>query len=889
MTKVSSDPVMASPGSFASGSVQGDPEHELSPISHDRPLTRPKQRDGQVQGNLQQAQPKHEMAVSSPPQLDLHARSRFGQGHSHDSWMQSQGRSNLAPRGGEGTSLPSRPAAQLGSFQQRNYTAPSISQRGPRVDSSTAVAASPPRGSGGGGGGNWNGGRNGKGRGGGRPYGQSRYEAGYHSQPADFSHDHQQPWKDPSWRRQPNEPPATHECRNENRNGSFAYRPCHCARCNERNRSVWVTVHERNEIHPADVGARLRHGMGGRFGEVEAVFPTPSYDGLGFIVRFRNESSVPMALEFASGLIPERQLSLNISAVHGSKWVNSTWQFPVPMAPDQGRMPPVNPGAAVAAGGYPVLNMYGMHPIPDHSAQASPMYPVFHGPVSPPVGMPAALPMGYNNNHGSTSPVMMAPPPVACRPYHDDGHNYNPTVPASISPITILKPDKGEDTKAVVDEVAQTKPPSEEALGGNVVAAKPCSPLKKTHEARVSLPTLSPKKVVKEVEKEEAPPCTVQVPDAIVDDVGKEAATTMDVKEANVGEVKDEGVKAKEAKVEETKVEETKVGEAKVEASQAEESKAGESKLADNNKQKNTKHATDQQKESTVVEDKTTTKAGKDVEVQPKEEKQRVPSIFTEEQIEDRRRAWDRIPMPLNPQKARKPAVESTSKPTASKTEQKPASDAIKAGSDGGASSVKEAPTTDKGTTRRQDGNAQTVGPRHERGQSQESTTTIGRDTAKKSRRKKNKSSRGTLPTMWGPQAGEGSQQQTPSTPKADEKRPKSSMSTTTTGSPSTSVHGAAAEEGRARDKTPSRARQAYRADAGGSLRQEKKRRGRAPAVDDFDSSSNGTMTPSSSSSSSSLTLLTPLQRLLQQQQEQRRDLESPAGINSSSMEEEAP
>ncbi|RDA91170.1 hypothetical protein CP533_4820 [Ophiocordyceps camponoti-saundersi (nom. inval.)] len=817
MTEVSRRPITDSPES-ANGSIEADPEFDLSPPSRDWPLTRRKQRDGRAQG--QHEQPRHETAVSSPADLDRpasHMRSKHGQGQSQNSWTQSQSRSIMASRGGETFSLPARPMAQTGGPQQRNYTAPPAGPRGSRADS--VAAASPPRG-GGGGGGNWNGGRHhGKGRGGGRSHGQPRYEAGHNSPQADYTYDHQS-WRESSWRRPLNEPLATQECRNDNRNGNFSYRPCNCPRCNERNRSVWVVVHERPEIHPADVGARLRHGMGGRFGDVETVIPTNSYDGIGFIVRFRNESSVPMALEFASGLIPEKQLSLAISAVYGSKWVNSTWQYPMSMPHDQGRIPPVNQGPA---GGYPVLNMYGMHPIPDHAAQASPIYPVFHGSVNPPVGLPGP-PMGYNSNHSNTSPVMMAPPPVAYQPYHDDGYKSS-TVPTNISPMTILKSDRSEATKPVMDEAAQTKPPSEEALGG-VVAVKPCSPQKKSHEARVSLPTSSPQKVVKEVEKKKAPRCDVQPFDAMVKNLLGGASATETKQEKEVG--------VKEAHIGEVKADEAKTGEVK----------------AEEPKQKDSKEATDKQKESTIVQDKTkTTTAGKDNEVQPKEEKQRVSSIFTEQQIEDRRRAWDRIPMPLNPQKGKKAAVENTNKPTASTAEQKPASDATKAGSDGGAKSVKGATTTaDKGSIRRQDGNAQHAGPHHERGRSQDMST--GRDTAKKSKRnKKSKSSRGTLPVLWGPQAGESSQQG-PSTAGAYENAPE-----TTSESPSAADYGA-------RDRTPPRPRQAYRADAGGSIRQDKKRRGRATgtAADDFDSSSsNGTPTPSSSSSS--LTLLTTPQQ----------------------------
>jgi len=83
-----------------------------------------------------------------------------------------------------------------------------------------------------------------------------------------------------------NEAHAQGRCRNEHHNGGkFSYKPCSCFKCNVNNRSVMVRVDESPETPVMEVQAKIKHGLGERFGDVDAVFPTELQDGVGFIVR----------------------------------------------------------------------------------------------------------------------------------------------------------------------------------------------------------------------------------------------------------------------------------------------------------------------------------------------------------------------------------------------------------------------------------------------------------------------------------------------------------------------------------------------------------------------------------------------------------------------------
>ncbi|PFH60631.1 hypothetical protein XA68_10591 [Ophiocordyceps unilateralis] len=828
------------------------------PLGQTTKLPRQKQRDGRAQARNNVPS---NVVVSSPPYLDRPAfdtrpeMSRYGQSHTHDARMQTQGRLNSSgagPRGGAAAPLPSRPPVPSG--PQRNYTAPPSAQRGPRVESGGGPPVTSPRG------GNWNGGRKGRGRGGGS-YGQQRGE--FHGG-GDVFYDQQQAgggWKD-SWRRQHGSFNETAECRNDGRHGHVGYRPCSCVRCNERNRSVWVVVHERPEVHPSDVGARLRHGMGPRFGDVEAVLTVNCHDGVAFIVRFRNESSVPLALEFLSGLIPEKQLSLAISAVHGSKWVNSTWQNPMPVPHEQSRMPAVvSPGLS-----YPV-NPYGMHhqhhPLADPGA-ASPSYPVFHGPgqMNMAVGVPPHL-VGYNTS-------MMPPPVPPNRPqgshgWDRAGSSRNSTASLEFSPKEILKPVRSQVFQPTVNEEVQSKPPSEEALGGATAIAfydKSGSPDKqqhrdsKAHETRVSLPTTMFEHGSQ----------------------GKKAEMEMAV---TTGAVADYSMPPPQP-----------VGEAP-QPCVAETTKQAEEggKQLKNEKQvnKDEEVAVEQHKEPVVAEDKEPAEdLADEVKVQSKAEKQRKPSIFTEEEIEGRLRAWDRIPMPLDPLKAKKTASSSTEGAVPDREETESAN---KKSGHGGQKNLEirtaeteaatrqdaklgqtgtNSPEKNKGvksgdgadghfrrggrqgqaSTRRGDENTE-AGAGSQAGGKQSTQTGQSHDNSnresmnmKKSKKKKNKLSRGTLPALWTPPStGEATTAATPASPhrtdQAEELPLGEGQQKPTMASESKGTTTSRTPLRKGKDKGPSSGGKGYRADSGGSLRQDKKRRNRGNNAEGLESSSN--------------------------------------------------
>lgn len=185
--------------------------------------------------------------------------------------------------------LPARPPF-VGTTPQRNYTAPGVQPVGrgssgaghSLAEAGTdAVSMSPKNG-------NWQGGRGGKGKGRHGSYGGHLNDPNFMPQPGD-KHPYYQngPWKGP-WRYQAgpqNEAHANTECRNNNATGSFMYRPCACLLCSQRNRSVWVVVNERPDTPVTDVQSRLKYGLGGRFGDVDGVFPIQCHDGVAFIVR----------------------------------------------------------------------------------------------------------------------------------------------------------------------------------------------------------------------------------------------------------------------------------------------------------------------------------------------------------------------------------------------------------------------------------------------------------------------------------------------------------------------------------------------------------------------------------------------------------------------------
>ncbi|KAM3456341.1 hypothetical protein NHJ6243_008210 [Beauveria neobassiana] len=111
-----------------------------------------------------------------------------------------------------------------------------------------------------------------------------------------------------------------------------SYIECGCHVCALRNRSIWVRVADRHNIPVMEVQTRLRFGVESRFGRVEDVnFAGPRErpgPAMNFIVRFCSEDSVCQALAHGGGRIEEKGIKISISPMFRSKWIMAPSQFP---------------------------------------------------------------------------------------------------------------------------------------------------------------------------------------------------------------------------------------------------------------------------------------------------------------------------------------------------------------------------------------------------------------------------------------------------------------------------------------------------------------------------------------------------------------------------------
>ncbi|KAG5941243.1 hypothetical protein E4U59_001848 [Claviceps monticola] len=104
----------------------------------------------------------------------------------------------------------------------------------------------------------------------------------------------------------------------------YEYNDCGCGDCSGKNKSVWVRVRNR-DFDNNDILARLKFGVGTRFGDVDDVVPVPHRTGSAFIVRFQSEDSVAEALGMEHLDLPKTNLSISIEPTHRSKWIVKTY------------------------------------------------------------------------------------------------------------------------------------------------------------------------------------------------------------------------------------------------------------------------------------------------------------------------------------------------------------------------------------------------------------------------------------------------------------------------------------------------------------------------------------------------------------------------------------
>ncbi|KAF4441350.1 hypothetical protein F53441_12060 [Fusarium austroafricanum] len=113
------------------------------------------------------------------------------------------------------------------------------------------------------------------------------------------------------------------------------YVHCSCQVCESRNRSVHVAVEACQETSSQDLLARIKPGLAMLYGHVEDVCTLPPKKEQGrFIVRFADPSSVGRALEVGGDHMREQGISVTFSPVWGSKWTVSK-QTPTRPVPGQ--------------------------------------------------------------------------------------------------------------------------------------------------------------------------------------------------------------------------------------------------------------------------------------------------------------------------------------------------------------------------------------------------------------------------------------------------------------------------------------------------------------------------------------------------------------------------
>ncbi|KAL7795849.1 hypothetical protein V8C37DRAFT_414555 [Trichoderma ceciliae] len=442
-------------------------------------------------------------------------------------------------------------------------------------------------------------------------------------------------------------------CRNPVGSNLVDYCHCTCSQCSERNRSIWVRVSPESFMSIMEVQVFLKFGIGNRFGQVEEAYPAPSQRRDAFIVRFVKESSVPQALAFGGGIIPEKNVRIAIQPVHRSKWMKHQQQQQprkVSSSPNAHQQPIRNIS--------PQSNMnltYSQTATPSPSLAPSHIRKPELGQLENPSGPSgaSALTQAYVSRQGvaqqiellvseSACGTILAEPPnqiLMSAPIHHivalkEGRMYpepEPTSPGVMTSVPIQNIKK--------KSISQPKPPLEETLGGkddNCGIVTPgghdstcCSPKK----ARVALSS-TPMEPTSHPGLASGANLSKSPYTATEDGSHTQKRRERDAKEFSA-------VGKKDRRRSTTVFIEN-------------DGQDGESN--------NNILASSGQKKTQQFAPKTMEKLALAVTTSPEKRPEsasmngyiRISSIFTEEEIKERKQAWNRIPMPLDPRKSKK-------------------------------------------------------------------------------------------------------------------------------------------------------------------------------------------------------------------------------------------
>ncbi|KAF4978495.1 hypothetical protein FZEAL_5141 [Fusarium zealandicum] len=418
-------------------------------------------------------------------------------------------------------------------------------------------------------------------------------------------------WNNPTWRRSgSNSTPLQVVCQNtQGAQGTNDYVPCSCEMCNTRNRSIHVRVEGHHQHPTKDLQTRIKGGLSDSYGFVEEVYPVSSQAPGKFMVRFRNETSVADALAVGGGILSGRGIAISITPALRSKWMT----LPVSVHHNRGTHNhplPTQPAAQLSS--VPPLP----HPTNVSMAVASPgilgapvLLPGMIHPVATKMqmvpgefGLPAyyqpesqTSPSGFVRSFSGQLPAATQPAVDPHHYLHQEHRMISTPLAGSFPPCSPVF-----DPQTALGENLQSKPPAEEALdeihdGVQDGMASPRSDGSKASGIRAR------------VSLPNTPPKASQAPQTSPDAQPSPKPATIEI-------VSDE----------ETPVDAT---------------------------------AESQSPDAKIVSAATPV-----AEAEPPKYQNghaRVPSIFTENEIKERRQAWAKISMPLNP---RRPKLSSPNK-----------------------------------------------------------------------------------------------------------------------------------------------------------------------------------------------------------------------------------
>ncbi|KAL7923445.1 hypothetical protein ACQKWADRAFT_320099 [Trichoderma austrokoningii] len=447
-----------------------------------------------------------------------------------------------------------------------------------------------------------------------------------------------------TWRRGPPQDRVRQSSWCRNLVGSnMEYCSCTCDQCTERNRSVWVRVSPEYFASIMEALSFLKFSLSSRFGKVDEVYPAAAMRKDAFIVRFESESSVSHALAIGVVMVPEKDARAIIQPVHRSKWIArcQSQQQPrkLPPLPITQQLSPnrnyahaqVPPGCSLASS-HTSTSEPDQHEIPSRPTSASTLPPqVFSSNqrTEQQVISPIDKPQRDAKSAELPAPVEMSV--ASCQHLASEESREQAVDPTSVRLQATNSPHVENSKKE--NNSSTTASPSEETVVEKGAADRDSSKLSLPKEALIALPSTPINSTCS----------SSDTPKATVPNNPSPATGTGPASKSNNGKAKSPSPVVMDGRQHQAS---SAVGKfenvAKVQ-------KGGDDE---------TKASSDPSKVHIPIKDTeklpVTTVASSEKHIESSKTGSAQVSIFTEKEIIERKKAWNRIPMPLDPRKSRK-------------------------------------------------------------------------------------------------------------------------------------------------------------------------------------------------------------------------------------------